>query len=90
MEPVNISVLEGDRVELECAGEGYPQPRESWSEFHSTEFPSGAHVEPTGALVIEAVTLAHAGRYICKLVDDSHQELARREAWLSVKGMYVY
>lgn len=87
VEPVNTTTaLEGSRVVLECAGRGYPQPRESWEMSHSRTFPSGARVEATGELVVDAVILAHAGTFICRIKDQNHTLIAERYVDLIVRG----
>lgn len=87
VEPVNSTiVVEGSRVVLECAGRGYPQPRESWDMAHARVFPPGASVEVTGELVIEAVAVFHAGTYICRIRDQNHTLIAERRVELIVRG----
>lgn len=90
VEPVNTTATEGERVILECAGQGYPQPSESWQKFNSRTFPTGEHIEGTGALVIERVSLTNAGIYICRIRNQNGEEVDRRIVTLTVQGTRIH
>lgn len=83
---MNTSAVLGHVVVIECASQGYPQPVESWEMVPAREIPQGARVQWTGALVIEAVSLDHAGSYICKIKNQNGTTVAMKEIVLEVKG----
>ena len=86
VEPSNTTALAGSRVVMECAGAGFPPPLVTWSQVLTGELPAGAYVELSGSLIIEHVTPAHAGLYICRLAQRNQVVVTRREVVLKVQG----
>ena len=91
VEPENTTtVLEGDKVIIECAGQGYPNPIEAWKVPHHIIIPDGLHIDNTGMLIFENVSRSHTGIYICIIEDSqSRKEVARKQIMLDVKGEAV-
>ena len=68
---------------FECVPSGYPPPRVYWEKLHSQQFPA-ADVLRGGALVIDPVTLYHAGEYRCIAISTIGR--AQGDVELEVKG----
>ncbi len=86
IEPENATVTEGNRLVLECAGQGYPQPREAWEKHQSPVLPDGIQIMPTGELIFENVSRSHSGIFICRLRDMNSTEVAIKQILVTVKG----
>ena len=64
---------------LECAGHGNPQPTVTWRKVGSSMLPEGSLLHSTGALIINNVSRAHLGSYVCKLGENAATRLEMQE-----------
>lgn len=84
--PVNVTVLEGERAELECL----PKSRESAVEWLRDNEPLGAELAAraelaaNGSLVIRSAASADPGEYACR-VRDPDGALQSASAFLDVQ-----
>ena len=62
----SVTVNEGRKAILNCAADGHPPPRVTWSKVNS-ELPAGRHVvESSGALIVKNVKSEDDGVYSCR------------------------
>ncbi|XP_053181944.1 cell surface A33 antigen-like [Scomber japonicus] len=81
--PEQITVTEGDPLHLNCSSEGNPSPSYTWTLLSNIRSPiSGS------TLIIEAVTRADGGQYIC-LVRNSVGKVTK-EFTVDVKESNIY
>jgi len=60
-----LLVQEGDTVELECQGEGDPQPSLTWKRL-SSQLPGGATQPHSGKIVFPSISGSDGGTYQCE------------------------
>ncbi|XP_047991056.1 protein borderless-like [Leguminivora glycinivorella] len=86
--PVNVTVVEGERAELEC-GAKEPAAAVAWSRGGGP-LPALAELPPNGSLVLPAALAADAGLYQCSVRHEDRHQTA--EAYLDVqyKAKVIY
>lgn len=65
--PTNLSVIFGDRVVLECSGNGLPSPLVSWSKVVNGVLDDVPTSGSGNQLIFSSVLLSDAGMYACSL-----------------------
>ncbi len=90
VEPRNVVAVEGSRLVLECAGQGYPKSLAAWNLplYLRMNGPDWVQVA-VGVVLIDSLSRAHAGQCSCYLFarnNDSLSFLAMRTIELTVRG----
>lgn len=77
MAPENTVAIAGSKVVLECIANGFPKPRVTWLRAGSpVVFGSDYSILGESNLLIESVSVAHAGNYTCQAKSRMRKEEA--------------
>lgn len=75
MKPKDTVAISGGKVVLECIANGFPKPRVTWLRDGSpVVLGSGYSILGESNLLIESVSVAHAGNYTCQAKSESSKE----------------
>lgn len=75
MKPKDTVAISGSKVVLECIANGFPKPRVTWLQDGSpVVLGSGYSILGESNLLIESVSVAHAGNYTCQAKSESSKE----------------
>ena len=93
IQPSNVTIKEGKRLELQCGGTGLPIFNITWYKdnqlitSHLTNYTDASDQNRTGVLIITAVNATDHGIYTCVLTNEVGS-VTSSTSWIDVQCKY--